>query len=84
MDIFFWQSQVFFFISSIGFVFLWILTAMFLIYLIRAASAFSRIMEKIENNINSLGDTTKEMLEDLKNNALFRFFLGKKKRNRKE
>jgi hypothetical protein len=77
------QSQVFFFISSVGFVVLWILTAIFLFYLIRITRTFSRITDKIEDNINEIGDTTKEMLEDLRDSALFNFFFRKKKKSRK-
>jgi hypothetical protein len=77
------QSQVFFFISSVGFVFLWILLAIFLYYLIRATSAFSRIMEKVEKDIGDIGDTTKEMLDDLRDNVVFKFLFGKKKKSRK-
>ena len=79
----FLQAQVFFFISSVGFVFLWVLTAVFLYYLIRAASAFSRIMEKIERDIGSIGDTTKELLDDMKDNIIFKFLFGEKKKSRK-
>ncbi|MFA6258033.1 MAG: hypothetical protein WC671_03450 [Candidatus Paceibacterota bacterium] len=78
------QSQVFFFISSVGFVVLWILVAIFLFYLIRITRTFSRIMDKTESNINKIGDTTKEMLEDLRDSALFNFFLRKKKKSRKD
>ena len=81
MDIYL-QSQVFFFISSIGFVFLWVLVAIFLFYLIRATSAFSRIMEKVEKDIGNIGDTTKEMLDDLRDNIVFKFLFGKKKKSR--
>ena len=77
------QSQVFFFISSLGFVLLWILTAIFLFYLILITRAFSRIMDKIEDNINKIGDITKEMLEDMRDSALFNFFLRKKRKSRK-
>ena len=77
------QSQVFFFISSIGFLILWFLTAVFLFYLIRAAGAFSRIMEKFEKDINHIGDTTKELLNEMRDNPIFNFFLGKKKKSKK-
>ena len=77
------QSQVFFFISSVGFVLLWILVAIFLYYLIRATSAFSRIMEKVEKDIGNIGDTTREMLDDLRDNIVFKFLFGKKKRKNK-
>ncbi len=77
------QSEIFFVISSIGFVTLWILVAIFLVYLIRVTRTFSRIINKIEENINEIGDTTKDMLEDLRESAVFRFIFGKKRRGRK-
>lgn len=78
------QSQAFFFISSVGFVFLWALVAVFLVYLIRATSAFSRIMEKIEKDVDEIGDTTKEMVEDMKDSMIFRFLFRKKHKSRKD
>lgn len=78
------QSQVFFFISSVGFIFLWILVAIFLFYLIRATNTFSRIMNKVEKDIDNIGDTTKEMLEDVRDSAVFNLLLGKKKRKHYE
>jgi uncharacterized protein YoxC len=77
------QSQIFFFISSVGFVFLWVLVAIFLLYLIRATSAFSKIMDKMEKDIESVGDTTKEILEDVKDSIVFNFLFRKKKKHRK-
>ncbi len=77
------QSELFFFISSVGFVFLWILVAIFLYYLIRAASALSRITEKFEKNINNIGDTTRELLDDMKDNIIFKFLFGKKRKSKK-
>jgi len=77
------QTETFFFISSVGFIFLWILVAIFLFYLIRVASAFSRIMEKFERDINSIGDTTKELLNDMRDNPVFNFFFGKKRKSKK-
>ena len=78
------QSQVFFFISSIGFVFLWILVAIFLFYLIRATNTFSRIMDRVEKDIDNIGDTTKEMLNDVRESVVFNLLLGKKKRKHYE
>jgi hypothetical protein len=77
------QSQVFFLISSVGFLMLWFLMAVFLVYLIRATSAFSRIMEKFEKDINNIGDTTKELLSDMRENIIFKLLFGKKKRKSK-
>jgi uncharacterized protein YoxC len=78
------QSQVFFFISSIGFIFLWIFTAVFLYYLIRAMNTFSRIMDKIEKDMNSISDSTKDLFEDMRNSSVFNFLFGKKKKSRKD
>lgn len=77
------QSEVFFFISSIGFVLLWVLTAIFLIYLIRATNTLGRIMERAEDDIDKLGDTTKEMLSDIHNSVIFNFLFHKKRKTKK-
>lgn len=77
------QMQVFFFISSIGFVVVTIFVSIFLYYLIRATNTFSRILEQMEKDINSMGDTTKEILDEIRDSALFSFFLGKKRKSRK-
>ena len=77
------QMQVFFFISSIGFIILWTLTAIFLFYLIRATDTFSRIMGKIEKDVNNIGEKKKEMLEEVKDSIVFNFLFRKKKKNRK-
>jgi hypothetical protein len=78
------QSQVFFFISSVGFVLLWAMVAIFLYYIIRVARAFSRIMDMIEGHINTVGDVTKEMLSEMKDNPIFKFFFNKKRKSRKD
>jgi hypothetical protein len=68
------ESQVFFFISSVGFVILGILATVVLIMFIRIAGAFSRIMSKIERDIDRIGDTTRELLDDFRSSMLFRMF----------
>jgi hypothetical protein len=78
------QSQVFFFISSVGFVLLGILTAVFLFYLIRATKILSKIMDKVEKDVDNIGDTTKEMLEDVRDSAVFSFLFRKKRKSRKD
>lgn len=77
------QTQAFFFISSVGFILLWALTAILLYYLIRATKTFTRIIEKVEKDIDNIGDTTKEMLDEVKDSMVFNF-LFKKKKKRKE
>lgn len=73
------QSQIFFFISSIGFIFLAIMAGVFLYYLIIAMKAFSRIILKIESDIENIGDITKEMMQDLRDSSVFRFIFGQRK-----
>ena len=77
------NSEIFFFISSVGFVLLWVLTAIFLVYLIRATNTLGRIMEKAEKDIEQVGDTTKEMLEDIRESTIFSFLFKKKRRKSK-
>lgn len=75
------QSEIFFFISSIGFIILGVLLAVILVYILCAFRSFSKILEKAEKDIDSIGDTTKEMLEDMRNSSVFQFlFHSKKKR----
>jgi uncharacterized protein YoxC len=80
----FLQSQVFFFISSIGFVVLGILAAIFLFYLIRATKILSKIMDKVEKDVENIGDTTKEMLGEMKDSAIFNFLFRRKKKRRRD
>lgn len=78
------QADIFFLISSVGFVALSILVAIFLVYLIRAMRTFSRILKQIEKGIDDISDTTKDMLEEMRESAVFRFIFGKKRKSRKE
>ncbi len=74
------QSQIFFFISSIGFVITGVLAVIILIYILRALNSFSKILKRAEKDINSTGDITKEMLEEMQDSNVFRFlFKGKRK-----
>ncbi|MFA6524334.1 MAG: DUF948 domain-containing protein [Candidatus Paceibacterota bacterium] len=78
------QSQIFFFISSIGFVLLWILVVIFLFYLIRATNTFYRIMDKLEKNVDKISDTTKDLLEEVRDSTMFSFLFGKKRKHHKK
>ena len=55
----------------------------FLYYLIRATNTLSRILEQVEKDVNNIGDITKEMLEDIRDNPIFNFLFGKKRKSRK-
>jgi Na+-transporting methylmalonyl-CoA/oxaloacetate decarboxylase gamma subunit len=73
------QSEVFFLISSIGFVLLWILGAVFLFYLIRAMRTIDRVVERAEKEVDTISDATKEMIEDIKDSTIFNFLFKKKR-----
>ena len=75
-------ADMFFLISSVGFIIIWVLVAVFAFYLISAIKTFSRIVAKIEQNIDSVGDITKELLGEVKESMIFRFLFGKKKRTK--
>jgi biopolymer transport protein ExbB/TolQ len=76
------QSQIFFFISSIGFVVLGILSIIILIYILRALQTLSRILNKAEKDTSSVGDIVREILEDIRNSGLFKFLFGNKKKHK--
>jgi hypothetical protein len=50
-------------------------------YAIRAFRTWGRILAKLENNIGTMGDTAKDMLEDVRDSSVFRFLLGKRSKN---
>ncbi|MDO8183745.1 MAG: DUF948 domain-containing protein [bacterium] len=77
------QSQIFFFISSVGFIILGILVAIILIYILRALNLFSRILKRMEKDIDSVGAATKETIDAILESSVFRF-LFQDKRKRKE
>lgn len=74
------QSEIFFFISSIGFIVVGIITVILLLKIVRIVNTFQRIIRKAEKDINSIGETTKEMIEEIYNSPVFRFLTyGRKK-----
>ena len=78
------QSQIFFFVSSVGFVVLWIFVSILLFYVIRATKTFSRIMSKLEKDIEGISETTVDLLEDMRDSTIFNFLFRKKKRSRRD
>jgi hypothetical protein len=78
------EAQVFFIISSVGFVVLWVFLGVLLFYLIRVTRTFDRIVSKVEGDINKVGDTTREMIEEMKDSAVWNFIFRKRKNRHKE
>lgn len=77
------HSEVFFFVSSIGFIVLGTFVGIFLFYLIRAMRVFSRIILKLENSVETIGEATEEIIEDVQGSVIYGFLFGKKRSKRK-
>ena len=75
-------ADIFFIISSIGFVTVWILVAIFLVYLIRAMRAFSRIMNIFEKDVTKMNETAEDIISDIRESFIFKFIFGKKRKSR--
>lgn len=76
------QMQIFFLISSVGLIILFVLVSIFLFYLVTTMYSLRRIIFKVEKGISRIGDTTKYLLEDMRKNAIFKLVFGKKKRSK--
>ncbi len=80
----FLQMYIFFFISSVGFVVLFVFVSVLLFYSIRAARTFSEILDKVDKSVDEIGDTTKDIIEDMRDSFLFNLIFKKKRRSRKD
>ncbi len=79
------NANIFFFISSVGFIILGILAIILMIKILQITTVFSRIIKRAEHDIDSLGDITREMLEEMHNSLLFRFlFKGPSKKAKRD
>ena len=56
-----------------------------MVYILSAVKSFSKILKRAERDINSIGDITKEIFEEILDSNVFRFvFRGKIKKNNKK
>lgn len=78
------HADIFFFISAIGFILIGLLIIVLLIKIIQISHTFHKIIKKVEKDIETIGDTTKEMIEEIHDSSLFRLlFNGRKKKTKK-
>jgi uncharacterized protein YoxC len=70
------QANIFFFIASIAFVILTVLLIIILIYIIGLLKNVRRITDKLEGDIEIIGDEAKELLSDMRQSVAFRFLFG--------
>ena len=74
------KSEWFFFISSIGFVVIGLLLSVIMIYVIRALHAFTSLIEKMEAEVQNLGTTAQELLEDFQDSFIYRMIFKPRRR----
>ena len=76
------HADTFFLISSIGFIVIFILIVIALIYLIVIFKSINRISRKIEKDIDSIGDTAKDFVMQLWESRIFSWIFGKTKKTK--
>jgi len=74
------HADIFFFISSIGFVVCFILFIIIAVYLIAIFRNVAAITKKVERDVETIGDTAKELVLDLQNSSLFSLLFRKRKK----
>lgn len=78
------HADIFFFVSTIGFIVIGILLAVLIFKIIQIVNTFSRILTKVESSINTIGDATKEVIEEMRDSFIFKLlFKSRKKRTKK-
>lgn len=75
--------NIFFIVTSVGLGIIFIFIIIFFFYIITTLYALRRVIFKIEKNINKIGDVSRDMLEDLRNNKMFNFLFKKNKKHHK-
>lgn len=79
------QADIFFFISSIAFIIFILLLTIAGVYFIQIVRNVAAITKKVERDIDTIGDTAKELVMDLQNSSIFSLLFGKRKKyNKKE
>ena len=74
------KSEWFFFISSTGFIVVGLLLSIIMIYIIRALHAFTSLLEKMEAEVQNLGTTAQELLEDFQDSFIYRMIFKPRRR----
>lgn len=79
------HADIFFLISSIGFVLIALVVLVGLGYMVSILHKVNRITEKIETGIEAMEENTREFVSDLRDSVVFRMlFGGRKKRYTQE
>jgi hypothetical protein len=73
------KADIFFFVSSIGFILLFVLAAIVLVQFIFLLRRWQRMSKKLEQDADTIREDAKEFLEHLTESRVFRFIFGKKR-----
>ncbi len=74
------HADIFFFIASIGFVLLIVLISIALNYLIRLIRRTTLMAERLEGNIETIGEEAKDMIMEFRDSPVMGFLFGRKRR----
>lgn len=74
------KSDIFFFISSVGFIIIGLTLVIFLIYTIKAVRSFNSLVEKMESEINNLGDTASDLVDDIRTSFVYKMLFNPKRK----
>ena len=77
------KSEIFFFISSISVILITIIFVIVGFYLIKIMRNFSHISERLKETVDGAASSLEEVGDNIKESSIFRFFFGKKKKNKK-
>jgi hypothetical protein len=77
------HADIFFFISSLGFVLVTLVILVGLFYIIRILQGVRRITDKIEAGIDTVGEDAKELVSDLRESMAFRMLFGGRKKKQR-
>jgi hypothetical protein len=73
------HADIFFFISSIGFIVLASLGIVVLVYVVGILKRIRKISEKIGDNVEDISSDAKEFVRDIRDSAIYRMLFGRKK-----
>ncbi len=73
-------SELFFLISSIGFIIVFAVIIYLLYFLIKAVKTFNNLVDKLDGEIDNIGDTAKDLVDDIRHSFLYKMAFNPKKR----
>lgn len=77
------HADIFFFISTIGFIILASLGVVVLVYVIGIVRRINKISETIGDNIEGMSEDAREFVRDVRDSGIYRMFFGRTKTKKK-